>query len=167
MKATESNLIKSEACISECSKYRYWINHVWDSDKNIGAFVCLNPSKATSLKLDNTLSNCNNLSLQWGWGGFYIVNLFAYRSTDKGALRSVEDPIGSKNDVAIKFVANLVDDIVMAWGNGYKKRGVEVLRLLKNKRLYCLEKNKSGGYRHPGRIKLDDYPKPLPLRRKT
>lgn len=160
MKSTESNIIRADACISECGKYRYWINRIWDEDKKIGVFVCLNPSRATSLKSDITLSNCNNLAIQWGWGGFYIVNLFAYRATDQSEIKPEEYFVGPKNNEAIKYITEVADQVVIAWGSSHKKRANEVLESLKGKQLYCLEQNKSEGYRHPGRIKVEDYLEP-------
>ena len=76
----------------------------WDESKNIGAFICINPSKATSLMSDNTLSNCNNLAVQWSWGGFYIVNLFAYMATDQNDMKKQKEKVGKLNDKTIKYI---------------------------------------------------------------
>lgn len=161
MDATESNTIKAEACLSECGHYRYWLSRVWNEDKDTGAFVCLNPSKATSLMSDITLSNCTNLAVQWGWGGFYIVNLFACMATDPNEMKSQGDPESSKNDHAISYISSVANHVVLAWGNGYKSRTKEVLSLLGDKPLYCIKKNKGGGYLHPSRIKPEDYLRPI------
>lgn len=159
MKATERNNIKAEANISDCGNYRYWLSRVWDESKNIGVFICINPSKATSLMSDLTLSNCNNLTVQWGWGGFYIINLFAYRATNQKELKSQPECIrvGLLNNKVISHVAGIADQIILAWGNDYKKRSKDVLKLLEGKPLYCIEKNKGGGYLHPSRIKTENY----------
>jgi len=165
MEATERNIIKAEANISECGSYRYWLSRVWDESKQIGAFICINPSKATSIMSDLTLSNCNNLAVQWGWGGFYIVNLFAYRVTDPKELKSQPEQIsvGPLNDQVISHVADLVDQIILAWGNDYKKRSTDVLKLLYGRPLHCIDKNKGGGYLHPSRIKTENYLHPEPV----
>jgi len=165
MEATERNTIKGEANISDCGKYRYWLSRAWDESKNIGAFICINPSKATSLMSDLTLSNCNNLAVQWGWGGFYIINLFAYRATDPNELKSQPEwiRVGPVNNKVISHVADIADQIILAWGNDYKKRSTEVLKLLDGKPLYCIEKNKGGGYLHPSRIKTENYLRPKPV----
>ena len=79
-----TTIIISSAEFSEDEKYRYWLKRVWDKEKEIGVFIALNPSKATELKSDQTMCNINNLALQWGWGGFYILNLFACNFTNVG-----------------------------------------------------------------------------------
>lgn len=163
MDATESNLIKAEACLSECGRYRYWLSRIWNERKDIGAFVCINPSKATSLMSDTTLSNCNNLAVQWGWGGFYIVNLFAYMATNQTDMNSQADPTGPNNNQAILDISGIANHVVLAWGNDYKSRSAEVLSLLSGKKLYCINKNSGGGYLHPSRIKPENYVEPVAI----
>ena len=158
MKPTESLTITAEANISKCGKYRYWLNRTWDNKKPIGVFICMNPSTATSAMCDLTMCNCNNLAMQWGWGGFYIVNLYAYRATDPNDLKKQNNPIGKLNDHAITDICANASMIVLAWGNGNKKRANDVLSLLGSKKLHCIYKNKGGGFLHPSRIKTKDYP---------
>ena len=157
MKPTEALNIIAEANISDCGKYRYWLRRSWDSNKREGVFICMNPSIATSVMCDLTMCNCNNLAIQWGWGGFYIVNLYAYRATDPKVLKRQDKPIGDLNNATIKYVCAKASMIVLAWGNGNKKRAEEVLLLLTDRKLYCIDINKGGGYRHPSRIKTKDY----------
>jgi len=163
MEATERRTIRAEANFSSCGRYRYWLSRVWDDSKNIGAFICINPSKATSLMSDPTLSNCNNLAVQWGWGGFYIVNLFAYIAPIQKDLKSQNDPVGPLNNQAITYVASIASHLILAWGNDYKTRATTVLGLFEDRQLHCIKKNKGGGYLHPNRIKTEDYPKPTPV----
>ncbi|WP_162525047.1 DUF1643 domain-containing protein [Marinobacter sp. BW6] len=163
MDSTECNLIKSEACLSECGKYRYWLSRIWNESGDIGAFVCTNPSKATSLLSDTTLSNCNNLAVQWGWGGFYIINIFAYMATNQNDMRAQADPNGPKNDEAITSISNTTECVVLAWGNGHRSRSNQVLELLSKKKLYCIKRNTGGGFLHPSRIKSEDYAQPVAI----
>ena len=163
MEATERNSIQAEANFSDCGRYRYWLSRIWDENRDKGTFICINPSKATSLMSDNTLGNCNNLAVQWGWGGFYIVNLFAYMATKQSEMQSQHDREGPLNDQAIMYVASITDHIILAWGSGYKKRANQVLKLLKGKTLYCIKKNSNGGFRHPLIIKPEEYSEPIPI----
>lgn len=158
MKPTEFLIIEAEANLSDCGNYRYWLSRIWDKQKPIGVFICMNPSTATSSMCDLTMCNCNNLAIQWGWGGFYIVNLFAYRATDPNELKKCINPIGKLNDTAIKDICSTVSSVVLAWGNGNKNRATDVLSLLGDRQIYCIDKNKGGGYLHPSRIKVKDYP---------
>jgi hypothetical protein len=163
MDATESNLIKTEACFSECGKYRYWVSRVWNKDQDIGAFVCLNPSKATSLLSDTTLSNCSNLAVQWGWGGFYLLNIFSYMATNPKKMKAQEDPNGPMNNHAITSISKNAKLVVLAWGNGHKERSKEVLELLDGRQLYCIKKNAGGGFLHPNRIQVEEYLQPVAI----
>jgi len=132
---------------------------MWDTNAPTGMFVCLNPSKATALYSDQTMGNCQNLAVQWGWGGFYIVNLYAYMVTDPKQLKGHKgtDPI---NDQAILDVATEVDHIVLAWGNGNKTRANQVKKALTSYPLKCIQKNLGDGYLHPSRISYQDHVNP-------
>jgi hypothetical protein len=163
MEATDKILIEANAYFSNCRKYRYWISRIWDRKKPIGCFICINPSKASAEYSDQTMGNCNNLTASWGWGGFYIVNLFAYIATEQKDMKKYKNKIGEENDKAINFAVENSDVIVLAWGNEYKNRGKDVLALLSGKKLYCIKKNKGGGYLHPNRINYQEHLKPIPI----
>lgn len=159
----ETHTIQSSADISGCGKYRYSLSRVWDSSRPVGTFVLLNPSRAAALTSDQTMVNCNNLAVQWGWGGFYLVNLFAFRATDPKQLELQQDPVGPRNDREILSTVSRSAYVVLAWGNGHRKRTAEVHELLKKNNLHCIRKNAVGGYLHPARIKVEDYPHPIPV----
>ncbi len=162
-KSTQKATIISEAYFSECGRYRYWLKRVWDDSKPIGAFVLMNPSKADSIRCDPTVANCTTLAANWGWGGFFVVNLFAWVSTDPEGL-SGEAIVGPMNDDAIKFVAGQTSLMVLAWGRRNKVRASAVRAMLKGRLLYCLKKNLGGGFLHPGRIDVAKFPSPVPVR---
>jgi len=155
--------IISSAEFSEDKKYRYWLKRVWDEEKKIGIFIALNPSKATELKSDQTMCNINNLALQWGWGGFYILNLFSFMSTDKKIMLKEVEPIGNKNNEIIKKICSMTDTIVLAWGEEKpmlvkaQANKIKSILVALKKPTYCLLENKTSGYRHPCIIKSEDY----------
>ncbi|NQX88999.1 MAG: DUF1643 domain-containing protein [Halioglobus sp.] len=139
------------------------MSRVWDRSQPLGAFVLLNPSTATALVSDQTMSNCNNLAIHWGWGGFYIVNLYAYRATDPAELKRQRDPVGVDNDRELLKVTRRAAFVVLAWGNGHRKRARDVLCLLSGLQLYCIRRNAGGGFLHPARINAANYPRPTPV----
>ena len=98
MAPRETFTVRSSANVSDCGNYRYSLSRTWDRSKPVGLFVLLNPSKATALVSDQTMGNCNNLAVHWGWGGFHIVNLYAFRATDPLELEHQRDPVGPDND---------------------------------------------------------------------
>ncbi|MDA3945867.1 MAG: DUF1643 domain-containing protein, partial [Helicobacteraceae bacterium] len=147
-------------------QYRYWLKRAWDEKKEIGVFIALNPSKATELKCDQTMCNINNLALQWNWGGFYILNLFAFMSTDKNEMLKAKNPIGKNNNEIIKAICEKSNTIVLSWGEEkpqlVKNRASDVKQILKNinANIFCLSKNSSSGYQHPCRIKVEHFKQP-------
>ena len=90
MEANQSIIINANAHISECQQYRYWLNRIWDESKTLGCFICINPSKATAEYSDQTMGNCNTLAVKWDWGGFYIINLFAFMAKDQADIKACQ-----------------------------------------------------------------------------
>ncbi len=73
---TKTALIESAAIKSECGDHRFVLSRIWSHEDPIGAFLCANPSKADELRNDETVFKCGNLAANWGWGGFYVLNLY-------------------------------------------------------------------------------------------
>lgn len=86
--------MKSEAILSVDRKYRYVLTRTWDETLPNIMFVGLNPSTADETTDDPTIRRCINFAKSWGYGGLYMVNLFAYRSTNPNNIRIVDNPIG-------------------------------------------------------------------------
>ena len=103
--------------LSECRTYRYVLWRIWDNSKPKIMFIGLNPSTADENTDDNTITRCISFAKSWGYGGFYMTNLFAYRSKDKSQLYCVDNPIGIDNDEYIIKYANLSEKVIAAWGN--------------------------------------------------
>lgn len=146
------------ATFSTCRKYRYTLWRIWDKTKGIVVFICLNPSTADEIKNDPTVRRCINFAEFWGYGGFVMLNIFAFRATNPKDMFSAEDPVGEHNDHHIKIWTDKASLVVLAWGNGglFKSRCVEVLKYLK--RPYCLAQTKQGQPAHPLYLKKDLMP---------
>ncbi|MGT2908259.1 DUF1643 domain-containing protein [Streptococcus dentiloxodontae] len=112
-------------------------------------FIGLNPSTADETVDGPTIRRCISFGKSWGYGGLYMTNLFAYRSTDPINLWAVDDPIGDDNDYYILNYAEISDEIVACWGNSgfYQHRSKEISNLLEE--IYCFGQNKSGEPEHP------------------
>ena len=155
-------LIRSTCIISKCGNYRYFLRRKWDGDGPLGVFVALNPSWADEIVCDTTVCKCTNLAIQWEWRGFEIVNLFAPRTENPKELKTHPDPFGPENR---KHLLNSIcngDRVVLAWGNGWRRHIRQMLKHFPKRKYHCLSENTGGGYRHPARIKPEDYPKPIP-----
>jgi len=115
---------ESTAEISPCGLYRYTLRRVWDRGKPLLVCCLLNPSTADAKIDDRTVK----LLVQWarmlGYGGLLLVNLFAFRSTDPGALKTAADPVGALNDSRILESVQLAGGhMLCAWGVGGALRG--------------------------------------------
>lgn len=156
-------MIKS-AYISDCKKYRYTLERIW-GEGPVVAFCMLNPSTADASKNDPTVERCERRAKSMGYGGMYVINLFALRSTDPNALYSHNEPIGEENDMHIRMVIKDSDAIICGWGKHgtLNNRGLQVLNLIKEvgKTPLALKINKDGTPAHPLYIGYSILPKPM------
>lgn len=156
--------IGRSAEISDCGKYRWWLRRTWSGGtKGIVCFVMLNPSKADGSIDDPTVKKCMAFAMAWGYSGMVIVNLYAYRATDPGELKTAESPVGGKrNDIEIRAAAISSDFAIAAWGTkALVCRVWEVEEILKGVPIHCLKKTKAGCPQHPLYIKGDTVPQPF------
>lgn len=151
--------IEKGAEISDCEKYRYALWRIWDNTKPRVMFIGLNPSTADAINDDPTITRCIHFAKSWGYGGVYMTNLFAYRSTNKSVLSSVENPIGYDNDKYISKYVELSAKVIAAWGNDgvFLERSKIVSNLVQP--LFCLDVNKTGEPKHPLYIHSQTIPK--------
>jgi len=152
----------SGALISNCKKYRYWLNRPFE-DSFLGTktvlFVMLNPSTADAFIDDPTIRRCINFAKSWGYKGLIVVNLYAYRATKPCDLWKCKDPVGPENN---QWLSKLTKEknftVVCAWGANAKSEQVEKFKNItknNNTKLWCLGTTKNGSPRHPLYIKAD------------
>ena len=149
------SFINKTANFSSCRKYRYSLSRIWDKQKKFVLFIGLNPSTADEEVDDPTIRRCFGYAQKWGYGGFIMVNLFAYRTTLPANLKKVKYPVGRDNNKYIVKLSKKADITVAAWGNNGNlyRRDKQVLSLVPN--LMCLKINKSGQPAHPLYLKKD------------
>tara|TARA_B000000557_G_C20755605_1_gene435065 strand:+ start:45 stop:524 length:480 start_codon:yes stop_codon:yes gene_type:complete len=143
------NIIKSDALFSKDRVYRYALWRIWDIKKPKVLFIGLNPSTADEIKNDPTIRRCIRFSMDWGYGGYIMGNIFAYRSTDPKNLLKIDDPIGADNDYWLKKLYDEASLTIGAWGNHGRilNRGEKVNNMLKS--FHCLKITKLGYPSHP------------------
>lgn len=142
------------AIISPCGQYRYTLSRIWDPTLPILAWCLLNPSTADAMVDDATVRRCIGFARLWGYGGIFIVNMFAFRSRYPKQLRIVDDPVGPENDNYILDTVARFDTVVGWGGNGdsYPDRVRSVTELLEqcyNRRPMCLGTTRTGQPKHP------------------
>lgn len=130
-------MIRTGADFSACQKYRYALWRVWDESKPFLVSICLNPSTADATNDDPTVAGMIKRARAWGYGGFVMLNLFAWRSTDPKGLLACEDAVGEQNDLAILSwifpVGEPARKVICAWGSSSKlvpARAAQVLAML-------------------------------------
>ncbi len=128
------NGIQSLAIYSDDEKYRYTLSRTWDGKKQKILFIGLNPSTATELKNDPTVTRMMNFAKKWDFGTATVCNVFAFRATHPKDLKTQIDPVGQDNDINLQQEINKADKIIAAWGNHakFQNRSREIQKFLKN-----------------------------------
>lgn len=142
-------MIRKNAVLSKDRQYRYLLTRLWDINKGIVLFVCLNPSTADEMTDDPTVKRCMRYAYDWGYGGIKIVNLFALRSSKPENLYKHDLPVGISNNAYIIRESRKAALTIAAWGchGSFMDREELVLPLLKNP--HCLGVTKDGHPKHP------------------
>ena len=145
------------AIISACSKYRYSLWRIWNTNIGYVIFIGLNPSTADAREDDPTIRRCIGFAKNWGFGGIYMLNLFAFRATSPKELKKADNPIGPRNN---KFLIGHIKHNglnIACWGvqGSFMNREKTVIGLLGRNNLSCLGLTQTGHPKHPLYLKKD------------
>lgn len=140
------------ATFSPCLRYRYLLWRRW-GDGEPAVFILLNPSTADHRQTDPTVERCLRRARDWGHPAMIVANLFALRSPDPRYLYEHGEPVGSRNDDAIRGAAEGAAVLVCGWGNrgALLDRHREALQLIRaaGGSPRCFGHTKQGYPRHP------------------
>lgn len=147
-------IVHSNALVSPCERYRYWLTRRWDLSRSILLFVMLNPSTADVAQNDPTVRKCMGFAHRMGHGGIEIVNLYAYRATKPQQLVERGYPVGPDNDKHIRRISSEHKIAICAWGvnaKGRPSRVADVVEILdsQNCRPMALRLTANGTPWHP------------------
>lgn len=142
-------IIDNGAEFSTDRSYRYALWRIWDENKPWVLFIGLNPSTANEAVNDSTLNKCIHFADSWGFGGVYMVNLFAYRATEPKDMKRAAEPVGQDNDAWIEKLSKQAGMVVAAWGNDGDYLGRADIIRSRYSDLKCLKVNASGEPAHP------------------
>lgn len=163
----------SGAIFSEDGLYRFLLWRRWDLGRlqhDLEAHeprwlvsCCLNCSTADAMKNDPTVAGMVKRAKSWGYDGFKMVNLFAYRSTNPKGLLSAQNPVGAGNDAAILEACRLATTVICGWGSASplipaRAKYVEGMLRASGVELHHLRLNKDGQPGHPLYIGHDIQP---------
>lgn len=142
--------IGAGASFSECRNYRYSLWRIWDLSKPLVMFIGLNPSTANEKHNDNTITKVIKIAQYNGFGGVYMMNCFAYVSTDPALLKT--NPMSAEcNNNMLTVIASKCKAVVFGWGNFEIVRSTgrdkELIEMFPNAK--ALHINKNGSPKHP------------------
>ncbi len=131
--------------------YRYALWRTWRVGDGHVLFIGLNPSTADETEDDPTIRRCIGFAKDLGYGGMYMVNLFAYRATNPKELMKTESPIGPSNNHYLQRYVDPISFNIACWGTRgvYLNRGQQVRDILGDNCLHCFGLTKNGQPRHP------------------
>ncbi len=131
------------------------------------------PTHQPRMKLSSIhVLKCCQWVRAWGYGGLWVVNAFALRSTDPAALRAAaktgQDPVGPENDDYIHNIAQGCHETesIIVVGSGRHasllNRHQQMRELLADFSLHALGINKDGSPEHPLYLRKVSKPMPWP-----
>jgi hypothetical protein len=140
--------LKRSAKFSDDGKHRFWLCREWDDRQKI-VFIGLNPSTANEKEDDPTIKSCIRITKNAGFGGFFMLNLYSFITSDPDIL--VENFSDANREQSDAVLLNVMYNkpIICAWGS-WKFIGLRVTQVLKMiDRPLCLGINANGSPRHP------------------
>jgi len=181
--------VTGDSFFSEDGEHRYWLTRTWDASGPLCVFVGLNPSTADERYPpcrgdDPTVRFCWRRAQHWQFGGFAMLNLYAYRHTSPSCMWEAHvkrgaDIIGD-NDQHLEAWAQRAAEssggrhllgeggrVFVAWGilppnpPDYRARAAAVTAMLsRHSDICCLAKVGPGKAfpRHPRGCKRDTTP---------
>ena len=153
--------MEGNAQFSPCRRYRYSLRRNWIGGSGTVNFIGLNPSTADETLDDPTIRRCIGFAKLWGFESLVMLNLFAWRATNRKEIRRVSDPVGPDNDAALREHIIWPDRLtVAAWGTDGTHLGrADTVRAMFPE-LSCLRLTKDGHPEHPLYLPKDLTPAP-------
>lgn len=116
-------------------------------------YIGLNPSTADERTDDQTIKKLRQFTILSGYGGFHIVNLYAYRTNNPSLLTVAADPVGPENNDFLDRYCQSADKLVFCWGASLPMDDQAKAIIEKyGDRAYCFGQNKDGSPCHPVRL---------------
>jgi hypothetical protein len=150
-----ADIIEKRADFSQCRKYRYWLERIWDRSLPALIMVMMNPSIADETANDPTVERCERRARMKGYGRLIVVNLMAVIETDSKKLRHMPSStrFGPRNENALLDALKVDGDIICGWGKPGHELGPVAWFATRahraNRPLFCLKMNADGSPAHP------------------
>lgn len=151
---TDWHSIGPGAIFSPNKNYRFSLWRRWN-DKPMAMFIGLNPSTANEKKDDPTIRRVTRFAFDFGCGGFFMMNLFAFVTPYPSHLPEGRGGMETENDLWLDKASLESDRVIYAWGafgqpkwaSHIKERADAIIQHFPG--AYCLGKTKEGYPKHP------------------
>lgn len=150
------------AVLSEDRRYRYRLWRTLNAGTRRFTVLMKNPSTADESVDDHTIRKLIGYARAWGFAGFTVVNVFAFRSVSPDVLPLADNPVGPDNDRHVDEVVASSEMVVVACGDVPWRAGRIITertleRINRGRDLYAL-KVTSGFPHHPLYLRGDAKP---------
>ena len=125
---------------------RYQLWRIWDQSRPLVLFILLNPSLGDAEKDDPTIRRLCSFSKKYGFGGFYIGNLYSTVTPYPKTLYEKQPQIEKENIQQLKQMIDATERIVFAWGNN-ENTPSWLIPLVEE--AWCFGINQNGSPKHP------------------
>lgn len=136
-----------------CLRFRYTLIRVWAHGKPMLVVCMLNPSTADADLDDPTVRELIYFAELWGYGGIYIVNEYALRSSSPAFMALYDDARGPENGKhvrrALEYSQTHRIPALAAWGNHGTGRMFSAMARELGVPLICMGTNADGSPKHP------------------
>ncbi|TPN44894.1 DUF1643 domain-containing protein [Mesorhizobium sp. B1-1-7] len=131
--------------------YRMALWRIWDRGKPLLLVGMLNPSTAGRRKNDPTINRLFHFARANGFGGFIVVNAYAFRASHPQVMFAAADPIGPLNRAAIDEACRLCATALLAYGAGASEGGHRLWLQISSRidNVVCLGTSQDGSPKHP------------------
>lgn len=156
-------------CPEECKGrvYRYQLEWPTGAPGDRRVLFCLaNPSTATHLEPDRTVTRCIGYSRDMGFAWCGIANARAWRETDPDLVPPGPRGVGPRNAEHVLEMVRRAELVICGWGKLGGTQGPVMLDLIcsAGKTPHALSLNDDGSPEHPLYLKKTLRPFPIPAR---
>lgn len=163
-----------DAAAFDGSTHRLWLSRKVADTGPVGLIIGLNPSKAGATDDDHTIRKEKVFSRNWGWSGFWKLNLFTVIETDSRKLRDFDyaTAVGAHGSEVLENFLPHAAAVVVCWGSAVPKHMRHRIpsvcarvRYLKapGAMVFCFGTSKEGQPMHPLRLGYDTKLVPFEL----
>lgn len=119
-------------------RFRYEYSKVWNENKKLITAILLNPSKADKYCSDKTLDVLTKTFYEKGYGGFIVLNLFAYMQSKSSEIKNTDE---NKEKINYKHIKDYLEknkntEYFIGWGNDFGYLYESIKNSAKTKKKY-------------------------------